>query len=69
MEEKAIPEPGDVIRKMSVVAIGAKGDGIVKTKAGFVIFVKGAKKGDTVDIKVGKVFEKYAFAEILAKEG
>ena len=68
VETTGIPEVGDIIRKMTVVATGTKGDGIVKTAVGFIIFVKGAKKGDCLDIKIQKVFDKYAFADIVAKD-
>lgn len=68
VEATGIPEVGDIMRKMTVMAVGTKGDGIVKTGVGFIIFVKGAKKGETLDIKIDKVFEKYAFASIVAKE-
>ena len=51
---------------VTVDAVGAKGDGIAK-KEGFVIFVPGAAKGDTVKIKITKVLSNMAFAEVIGK--
>lgn len=65
VEKTSSPDVGDEFRDITIIATGAKGDGIYKTPGGFVIIVQGAKKGDVVSIKVRKVFEKYAFAEIL----
>ena len=49
---------------VNIEAVGAKGDGIAKIK-GFVIFVPGVKQGETVRVKVTKVFKKVGFAEVL----
>ncbi len=64
-----VPEVGQVFEKVKIISVGSKGDGIFKTENGFIIIVQGAAKGDIVDIKVKKVFEKYAFAEVVKKEG
>jgi len=42
---------------------GKKGDGIVK-KDDFVIFVPNTKEGDSVKVKINKILNKVAFAEI-----
>lgn len=66
--EHGIPEVGEEMKDMTVTSVGEKGDGIVKTENGFIIFVKESKKGEIVNIRVRKVFEKFAFADII-KEG
>ena len=53
---------GDEI-EVKIEAVGAKGDGIAKIK-GFVIFVPGAKEGESIKVKVTKVFRKMGFAEV-----
>src|SRR3990172_4505337 len=47
---------------VTIEAVGEKGDGIAK-KDGFVLFVPGAKQGETVKIRVIKVLRKVGFAE------
>ena len=54
--------------EVTVEAVGAKGDGIAK-KEGFVIFVPNASKGDTVMIRITKVLNNMAFAEVVGKSG
>lgn len=49
---------------VNIEAVGAKGDGIAKIK-GFVIFIQGTKQGETVRVKVTKVFRKVGFAEVV----
>lgn len=49
---------------VKIEAVGAKGDGIAKVK-GFVIFVPGAKEGETVRVKVTRVLRKVGFAETI----
>jgi predicted RNA-binding protein with TRAM domain len=51
---------------VTVEAVGAKGDGIVK-KDGFVIFVPGVNEGDRVRIKITKVLSKVGFAEVVGE--
>ncbi|EET89719.1 MAG: TRAM domain-containing protein [Candidatus Micrarchaeales archaeon] len=61
------PKPvktGDEL-EVKVEEVASKGDGIAK-KDGFVIFVKGAKKGDTVKVRITDVKERYAQGEIIA---
>ena len=50
---------------VKIEAVAAKGDGIAK-KDGFIIFVKGAKEGDTVKVKITDVRERFAVGEIVA---
>jgi len=54
--------PGDEI-SVRIEALGSKGDGIAKIDK-FIIFVKGAQPDKTYDVKVDKVFDKFAFASI-----
>lgn len=61
------PEVDEVLENVKIISVGTKGDGICKTDNGFIIFVKEAKKGEVLDIKVKKVFDKYAFAEIVKR--
>ncbi len=52
--------------EVSINAIGGKGDGIARVK-GFVLFVPNVKKGSYVKIKVTKVLQNVAFAEVVEK--
>ncbi len=65
-EQKDAPvrvgEETDVI----IEAVGAKGDGIAK-KEGFVIFVPNTRKGDNVRIRITKVLNNMAFAELASQ--
>ena len=45
-------------------ASASKGDGIAK-KDGFVIFVKGARQGDTVKVRITDVRERFSTGEII----
>ncbi len=48
-----LPKPvkeGDMV-EVTVESVGAKGDGIAK-KDGFVIFIPGAQKGETIQVKI-----------------
>ena len=51
---------------VKIEAVGAKGDGIAKVK-GFVIFVASTKQGDTVRVKITKVFRKVGFGEVIGE--
>jgi len=60
-----VPKPvkvGDEI-EVKIEAVASKGDGIAK-KDGFVIFIKGAKEGDTVKVKISDVKERFAIGEL-----
>ncbi len=54
------------IYEVTIDAVGGKGDGIAKIK-GFVLFVPGVKKGDSVKIRVTKVLQNVGFAEVAGK--
>ena len=47
-----------------ISALGERGDGIARHD-NFVIIVKGAETGKNYKIGITKVFDKYAFAEII----
>ncbi len=62
-----LPKPvkvGDEV-EVKVEAVASKGDGIAK-KDGFVIFIKGAKEGDTVKVRITEVKPRFAIGEIVA---
>ena len=62
-----LPKPvkiGDEV-EVKVEAIASKGDGIAK-KDGFVIFIKGAKEGDTVMVRITDVKARFAVGEIIS---
>lgn len=50
--------------EVSIEAVGEKGDGIAK-KNGFVIFIPGAKQGETAKIRITRVLKKVGFAELV----
>ena len=54
--------------EVTIEAVGTKGDGIAK-KEGFVIFVPNTSKGDTVTIRITKVLNNMAFAEVAEQGG
>ncbi len=61
------PKPvkvGDEV-EVKVEAVASKGDGIAK-KDGFVIFIKGAKEGDSIKVRITEVKERFAIGEIMA---
>ncbi|MEM0106986.1 MAG: TRAM domain-containing protein [Candidatus Micrarchaeaceae archaeon] len=61
------PKPvkvGDEI-EVKIEGTASKGDGIAK-KDGFVIFISGAKEGDTVKVKIKDVKERFATAELIS---
>ena len=53
---------------VAIEAVGAKGDGIAK-KDGFVIFVPNTSTGDNVRIRIIKVLNNMAFAEVAGQGG
>ncbi|MBW2987419.1 TRAM domain-containing protein [Candidatus Woesearchaeota archaeon] len=64
MRKKMLRPPvnvGDVI-EVKIEAVGEKGDGIGKIK-GFVLFVPGAKEGETCKVRVNKMLKKVGFAD------
>jgi len=52
---------GDVL-KVKIVDMGKQGDGIARVQ-GLIVFVKGAKIGEELDVKVARVSRNAAFAE------
>ncbi len=60
------PKPvkvGDEV-EVKIEGTASKGDGIAK-KDGFVIFVKGARQGDTVKVRITDVRERFSTGEII----
>jgi 23S rRNA (uridine2552-2'-O)-methyltransferase len=60
-----IPKPvavGDVV-DATIESQGGQGDGIAKVN-GFVVFVKGARKGDACKVKITDVKRTYAVGEL-----
>ncbi len=50
--------------EVKIEAVARRGDGIAK-KDGFVIFVKGARMGDTIKIRVTDVKPRFAVGEMI----
>ncbi|HUC39007.1 MAG TPA: TRAM domain-containing protein [Candidatus Acidoferrum sp.] len=62
-----LPKPvkvGDEV-DVAVEAVASKGDGIAK-KDGFVIFIKGAKEGDKIKVRITDVKARFAIGEIVS---
>jgi predicted RNA-binding protein with TRAM domain len=62
-----VPKPvkiGDEL-DVKIEAVAAKGDGIAK-KDGFIIFVKDAKEGDSIKVRITEVRERFAVGEKIA---
>ena len=62
-----LPKPvkvGDEL-DLTIEAVASKGDGIAK-KDGYVVFVAGAKQGDTVKVRITDVRARFAIAEKIA---
>lgn len=62
-----LPKPvkvGDEV-DVEIEAVASRGDGIAK-KDGFVIFVKGAKQGDKVKVRITDVKARFAVGEIIS---
>jgi len=51
--------------KLTCEGIGKKGDGICKI-TGFVVMVKDAQEGQTYNVKISKVLDKFAFGDIIS---
>lgn len=59
-----MPKPvkvGDEI-DVTIEAVAQKGDGIAKVD-GFVVFVKGAKQGDKIKVRISEVKARFAIGE------
>jgi len=63
--EKPINE-GDIL-DVKIESTGAKGDGIAKIN-NFVIIVPNVREGDEVKVKITRVLNKMAFAEVVGEE-
>ena len=64
MKRFETPKPvavGDEV-DVTIESVGGQGDGIAKV-SGFVIFVKGAKKGESIKVKITDVKRTYAVGE------
>jgi len=64
-EEQDFDKPvseGDVV-EVEVDDLGSKGDGIARVE-GFVVFVPGGEVGETYEVEVNSVGNKFGFAEI-----
>jgi predicted RNA-binding protein with TRAM domain len=51
---------------VSIEEVSRLGDGVARVKR-FVIFVPGTKPGDQVRIKIMRVFDRFAIAEVVGK--
>ena len=65
MINEAPVSEGDELN-VTIEAVGAKGDGIAKVK-GFVLFVAGAKAGESVNVRITKVLKNVGFAQVVKK--
>ena len=54
---------GDEV-EVTIEAVSSKGDGIAKVN-GFVVFVKGAKQGEKVKVKITDVKARFAIGELV----
>lgn len=62
-----LPKPvkvGDEV-EVTIEAQASRGDGIAK-KDGFVIFIKGAKEGDKLKVRITEVKARFAIGEVIA---
>jgi predicted RNA-binding protein with TRAM domain len=57
-------KPGDEV-EVTIEAQASRGDGIAK-KDGFVIFIKGAKEGDKLKVRITEVKARFAIGEVVA---
>ncbi len=64
MEFKGPPVQVGEEYNLNIEAEGRKGDGIAKIQ-GYTIFIPGAKLDDAVKVKITRVMDNFAFAEIV----
>jgi predicted RNA-binding protein with TRAM domain len=57
-------KPGDEV-DVTIENVASKGDGIARIE-GFVVFVKGAKEGDKIKVRITDVKARFAIGEIVA---
>lgn len=65
-QDKNSPVSVGDIHNVAIDGIAREGDGIARIQ-GFVIFVPGTKVGDRVTIKIERVLQKFAIAELAEK--
>lgn len=53
---------------LRVFSVSRRGDGMAKAK-GYTVFIPNAKAGDTVKVKITRVWARYATAEIIGEAG
>ncbi|MDQ1251307.1 MAG: hypothetical protein QG646_380 [Euryarchaeota archaeon] len=63
-ERISVPVEEGETYDVTIQDIARQGDGIARIE-GFVVFVPNTKVGDEVQIKVGKVLPKFAFATVV----
>ena len=63
-ESRSVPVEEGETYEVTIQDIARQGDGIARIE-GFVIFVPDTKVGDEVQIKIDKVFPKFAFASVV----
>lgn len=63
-EKKNIPVKEQQVLEVTIQATGSRGDGIAKIN-GYALIIPHAVEGTTVEVKVTKVYPKYAFAQLL----
>jgi predicted RNA-binding protein with TRAM domain len=59
-------KPGDEV-DVTIENVASKGDGIARIE-GFVVFVKGAKEGDKIKIRITDVKARFAIGEMVAPQ-
>ena len=64
-EPKSSPVKEGQTIKVKIVDVGKQGDGMARVE-GLIIFVKGGKVGEELDVKVTRVTKNAAFAERVA---
>jgi predicted RNA-binding protein with TRAM domain len=55
-------------RRVSIESIGDQGDGIARIERGYVVIVRGGEPGDNLEVEIGNVKQRYAFAEIIEED-
>lgn len=65
MERQTIQiKEGDILQ-VEIIEQGEKGDGIAKTEQGFVLIIPKTIKDNKYEVKITKVKQKFAFAEVI----
>ena len=58
---------GEQLENMEVISEGKRNDGVCKFD-GYIIFVEGAKKGETINIEITKVLPRFALGRKIEVE-